>query len=159
MAGVRGAHAPHLGLRTHQGEVSFPGGRIEPGEAPMDGALPRGPEEIASIPPPSRSSASSTTWPRSPADRFAPFVGVLAGRPTTEPNPHEVEAVLHVPLAELADPDVFREEVWTFPGGRVQPITFFELVGDTVWGATAALLRQLLGIATGTLGRGDLDHS
>ena len=30
------------------------------------------------------------------------------------------------------------------PGGVVQPITFFELVGDTVWGATASLLRQLL---------------
>ena len=33
-----------------------------------------------------------------------------------------------------------------FPGGYDQPITFFELVGDTVWGATAALLRQLLGM-------------
>ena len=38
----------------------------------------------------------------------------------------------------------------------MRPITFFELVGDTVWGATAALLRQLLGFVTGTLGRGDL---
>ena len=35
---------------------------------------------------------------------------------------------------------------------------FFELHGDTVWGATAAMLRQLLGLLTGTLARGDLDH-
>jgi len=55
-----------------------------------------------------------------------------------------VEAVLHVPLSELLDPRVFREEQWRFPSGRIQPITFFELVGDTVWGATASLLRQLL---------------
>ena len=40
----------------------------------------------------------------------------------------------------------------------MRPITFFELVGDTVWGATAALLRQLLGFVYGTLGRGDLGH-
>ncbi len=89
---------------------------------------------------------------------IVPFVGALPGRPDTRPNPAEVEAVLHVPLAELLDPAIFREEIWTFPGGYDQPITFFELVGDTVWGATAALLRQLLGIVTGTLGRGDLDH-
>ena len=46
----------------------------------------------------------------------------------------------------------------TFPGGDPRPIYFFELVGDTVWGATANLLRQLLGAGTGTLGRGDLNH-
>ena len=33
-----------------------------------------------------------------------------------------------------------------------------ELHGDTVWGATAAMLRQLLGLLTGTLARGDLAH-
>ena len=35
-------------------------------------------------------------------------------------------------------------------GDRERPITFFELHGDTVWGATAAMLRQLLAIATGS---------
>ena len=42
--------------------------------------------------------------------------------------------------------------------GVDRPIWFFELVGDTVWGATAAMLRQLLGIVTGTVGRGELGH-
>jgi 8-oxo-dGTP pyrophosphatase MutT (NUDIX family) len=147
------------GLRTHRGEVSFPGGRVEPGERPVDGARRETWEEIGLDP--------ATVEVIGELDHLAtvasgsvilPFVGVLPGRPETRPNPHEVEAVLHVPLRELLDPAVFREERWTFPDGHQQPITFFELVGDTVWGATAALLRQLLGIATGTLGRGDLDH-
>ena len=73
----------------------------------------------------------------SSGSEIVPFVGALPGRPDTTPNPAEVEAVLHVPLAELLDPAIFREEIWTFPGGYDQPITFFELVGDTVWGATA----------------------
>ena len=147
------------GLRTHQGEVSFPGGRIEPGEAPVDGARREAHEEIGLDPGTVEIIGELDHLATVSSGSFiVPYVGVLPARPDTHPNPAEVEAVLHVPLAELADPANFREERWTFPDDRVQPITFFELVGDTVWGATAALLRQLIGIATGTLGRGDLDH-
>ena len=53
---------------------------------------------------------------------------------------------------------IFREERWTFPWAEDRPIFFFELVGDTVWGATGAMLRQLLGLVTGTVARGELDH-
>jgi 8-oxo-dGTP pyrophosphatase MutT (NUDIX family) len=147
------------GLRTHEGEVSFPGGRVEPGESAVDGALREAKEEIDLDP--------STVEVIGELDHLAtvtsrsfivPYVGALPGRPEAHPNPAEVEAVLHVPLAELLEPDNFRQEIWTFPGGDPRPIYFFELVGDTVWGATANLLRQLLGAVTGTLGRGDLDH-
>lgn len=163
---AHGARVAHVvltrrtwGMRTHQGEVSFPGGRVEPGESPVDGACREAQEEIgldpASIEIIGELDHLATV---SSGSFIVPYVGVLPDRPRTVPSPAEVEAVLHVPLAELLDPAIFREEIWTFPGGRVQPITFFELVGDTVWGATASLLRQLLGIVTGTLGRGDLDH-
>ena len=54
--------------------------------------------------------------------------------------------MLHVPLSELTDPEAWREETWllgeAFGGERT--MTFFELHGDTVWGATAAVLRRLL---------------
>jgi 8-oxo-dGTP pyrophosphatase MutT (NUDIX family) len=147
------------GLRTHRGEVSFPGGRVEPGESPADGARREAEEEIALDPALVEIIGELDHLATvSSGSEIVPFVGALPGRPATAPNPAEVEAVLHVPLAELLDPANFREELWTFPGGHQQPITFFELVGDTVWGATAALLRQLLGVVTGTLGRGDLDH-
>ena len=85
-------------------------------------------------------------------------MAALPGRPDTVANPAEVSEVLHVPIAELLDPAIFREERWTFPWAEDRPIFFFELVGDTVWGATGAMLRQLLGLATGTLTRGELDH-
>ena len=85
---------------------------------------------------------------------IVPYVAALPGRPDTVANPAEVSEVLHVPIAELLDPAIFREERWTFPWAEDRPIFFFELVGDTVWGATGAMLRQLLGLATGTRHRG-----
>jgi 8-oxo-dGTP pyrophosphatase MutT (NUDIX family) len=147
------------GLRTHQGEVSFPGGRVEPGESPADGALREAKEEIDLDPSQVELVGEldhlTTITGRS---YVVPYVGALPGRPDCQPNPTEVAAVLHVPLHELADPAIYREEIWTFPGGMDRSIYFFELEGDTVWGMTAAMLRQLLGIVTGTLGRGDLGH-
>ena len=94
---------------------------------------------------------------------IVPFVALLPDVPVLEPNPSEVDAVLHVPVRELLLDEVYREERWTFstPPPWVPPdlvatdeptersIFFFELVGDTVWGATAAMVRHLLGTALG----------
>jgi 8-oxo-dGTP pyrophosphatase MutT (NUDIX family) len=142
--------SPHL--RKHRWEVAFPGGRRDDvdeslwatarreayEEIGLDPSLPRMIGELDSFV--TVSSVSLVT----------PLVAVLPGRPNgLVPAPDEVEAILDVPLAELLLDEVFREERWPI-GELVRPITFFELVGDTVWGATAAMLRQLLAIGTGT---------
>lgn len=139
-------------LRKHRHEVAFPGGRHDPTDPSLwHTALREAHEEIALDP----------TLPRfiGELDRFvtvssvslvSPQVAVLPERPAKlRAAADEVERILHVPLAELLRDDVFREELWPI-GNGLRPITFFELVGDTVWGATAAMLRQLLAIATGT---------
>lgn len=131
-------------LRTHRGEVSFPGGRSEPGEGPVDTALREAAEEVALDPaevePLGELDHLTTVTRRA---YIVPVVALLPGRPVLRPFDVEVDAVLHVPLAELLDRRTYREERW----GSVdlnRPVYFFELVGDTVWGATASLLRQLL---------------
>lgn len=146
-------------LSSHQGEVSFPGGRLEPGETAVAGALREAKEEI-DLDPSSVEIVGELDHlgTVTSASFIVPLVGILPGRPVTAPNPAEVDAVLHVPLAELLDPAIFREEQWTFPGGADRRIFFFELASDTLWGATAAMLRQMLGVVTGTLGRGDIAH-
>ena len=80
---------------------------------------------------------------------IVPFVGELPGRPELVASPREVELVLHVPLSELLADGVFREERWGIPP-QDRPIYFFEVVGDTIWGATGSMLRTLLSIVTGT---------
>ena len=146
-------------LRSHSGEVSFPGGGQDEGEDLWETALREAREEIA--------LDTSVVERLGELDHLAtvtsrsfivPYVAALPGRPETTPNPGEVSAVLHVPVAELLDPAIFREERWQLPWAEDRPIFFFELTGDTLWGATAAMLRQLLGLVTGTLTRGQLDH-
>lgn len=139
-------------MRSHSLEVSFPGGaRDEEDESLWHTAVREAQEEIGLEP--------STVSPIGALDRFVtvgsrslvhPFVAVLPERPGgLVPEPAEVASILHVPLSELLLDEVFREEFWPI-GGAERPITFFELRGDTVWGATAAMLRQLLSIATGS---------
>jgi hypothetical protein len=79
---------------------------------------------------------------------IVPVLGLLPGRPEVTANPGEVDAVLFVPLAELLHPEVFREERWGDEELH-RPVYFFELLGDTVWGATAAMLRQMLALLLG----------
>ena len=137
-------------LRTHKGEVSFPGGRADPGETYLQTALREAFEEVAmdpeSVEPLGELDHLTTVTRRA---YIVPVVGLLPGRPDLTPNPGEVDQILHVALSELMDPEVFREEMWG-SGETARPIYFFDLVGDTVWGATAALLRQLLARLTGT---------
>jgi len=137
-------------LRTHRGEVSFPGGRSDPGEDPLTTAVREAWEEVGLDPqlvePVGQLDHLTTVTRRA---YIVPVVSLVARPPVLRPNPSEVEHVLEVPLNELMRPDVFREERWG-PPELSRPVYFFDLHGDTVWGATAALLRQLLALLTGT---------
>jgi 8-oxo-dGTP pyrophosphatase MutT (NUDIX family) len=144
-------------LRSHRGEVSFPGGRLDGSETPEQAALREAAEEIGLDPAPvelvGRLTAVSTF---SSDSTITPVVGILGARPRLVASPTEVEHVFDVALAELADPSVFREEWWTVPGRGPSvdlsptmadvafPVWFFELPDDTVWGATARMLVDLL---------------
>jgi 8-oxo-dGTP pyrophosphatase MutT (NUDIX family) len=132
-------------LRSHRGEVSFPGGRQEPGETLWETALREAWEEIdldrSGVQPLGELDHLSTVTSRS---FIVPYVGLLPGRPDLEANEDEVDAILHVPVSELLDPAIYRQELWEI-GDVERPIHFFELVGDTLWGATASVLVDLLG--------------
>jgi 8-oxo-dGTP pyrophosphatase MutT (NUDIX family) len=146
-------------LRTHTGEVSFPGGRLDTGESPEDGARREAAEEVgldtAALELVGRLSELRTF---SSSSSITPVVGLLPGRPALAPNPAEVEHVFDVALADLAADGVFREERWRVPGRPRTPFTdaegwfpvwFFELPHDIVWGATARMLVELLRLALG----------
>ena len=138
-------------LRHHAHEVAFPGGRHEPGDADLWTTAVREAQEEVGIDP-------STIRRIGELDSFVtvgsrtlvtPFVAVTDHRPALKRDPTEVELIRHVSFHELLLDEVWREEVWPLPHLGLRAVTFFELVGDTVWGATGAMLRQLLAIASG----------
>jgi len=137
-------------LRSHRGEVSFPGGGQETNEDLRATALRESHEETG-LDPASVDIIGELDHLETVTSRsfITPFVGALPGRPALEPNPAEVEKILHVRLVDLFDPDVFREERWGLPP-LDRPIYFFEVVGDTIWGATAFMLRNFLALLSGT---------
>ena len=141
-----------MALRNHRGEISFPGGRVDAGETVDQAALREAFEEVALDPAAVRLVGHlepiSTVVSLS---HIVPVVGVLAARPGLHPSEAEVDRVLWVPLAELLRDGTYREEHWGTPPTD-RPIHFFELDDETVWGATARLLHQLLRVAHRVVG-------
>lgn len=141
-------------MRTHRGEVSFPGGTEDPGDDfPVGTALREACEEVGLDPDAAEMAGALDPLTTFTSDRVVVPVVFLAGSPPTlVRSPHEVDGILRVPLHELVDPACYHQEVWTWgeaagvPSARNHPMHFFDLVGDTVWGATASMLDQLLSL-------------
>jgi 8-oxo-dGTP pyrophosphatase MutT (NUDIX family) len=136
-------------LRNHSGEISFPGGRIDADETPVEAALREAQEEVgldpASVHVHGELSHLTTIVSRS---YIVPVVGTLDERPQLTPHDREVARILWVPIADLVLPTTYREEWWGTPP-LDRRMNFFELDDETIWGATAFILYELLGIVYG----------
>lgn len=138
-------------LRNHRGEVSFPGGRQDDGEALVDTAQREAWEEIG-LRPDDVDVVAELDHLITISSRSAvvPYVGVLPGRPLDlRPNPDEVELILTLPFRELLHDDTYHGELWDLWGAE-REMAFFRVEGDTIWGATARILHGLLSLIVAT---------
>lgn len=144
-------------LREHRGEVSFPGGRSDEGETPIDTALRETQEEVGIAP-----SAVTIKGSLSPLLTFAfqssifPVVGFLDEPPVMVTDPAEVEVAFSVALRDLLADGAYLQERWHRSATSFQsdpegyfPIYFYRLPEDLLWGATARVVTELLCIVTG----------
>src|SRR5436190_21755135 len=133
-------------LRSHGGEIAFPGGKFEQGESfPVTTALREAQEEIGLDPaslevlgllPPVFTVVSNYL--------ITPVVAYLpAGLGTLALQSSEVTEVILAPLQRLSDPAIAHTEQWS-PAGRVLTVYFYEYDAYQIWGATGGYLRVFL---------------
>lgn len=130
-------------MRRHPGQISFPGGRIDPDddgpvaaalrEAEEEIALPRGAVELVGM---------ADVYRTVTGFEVTPVVGVVPPGLTLRPQPGEVAAMFEAPLDYLLDPrrQIVRTVLWQ---GRERSYYEIEWEGRRIWGATAAMIVNL----------------
>ena len=129
----------------HKGQFSFPGGIVETWDGSrLETALREAKEEIG-LPASAVEVLGTLDDTETRATQFVitPFVGLIRDPVSYTPDGKEIERVLEVPLEALLELANFRVEMWE-RNGEVQPVYFYEYEGETIWGATARILKQFL---------------
>jgi 8-oxo-dGTP pyrophosphatase MutT (NUDIX family) len=130
-------------MPTHAGHLSFPGGRPHPGDdGPVGTALREAQEEMGIEP---ASVEVLGFLPAVDTVQFSllvvPVVGRLPPTPTLVPSEREVDKVLTPRVADLADDSRWRSEDW-----RGRTVWFYDIEDEVLWGATAWMTRNMLGL-------------
>lgn len=134
-------------LKAHSGQVSFPGGRVEPQDASAEfTALREAEEEVGLKPEKVEILARLPDYFTRTGFRVTPVVGLLTPPLELVPDPGEVDEVFEVPLAFLLDPRNHRRQTREYQG---RSVGFYEMPYKTeageryIWGATAGMLVNL----------------
>jgi 8-oxo-dGTP pyrophosphatase MutT (NUDIX family) len=134
-------------LADHAGQISLPGGAVEPGESSELAAIRELNEELGVD-----ARSIELLGELSPIYLFrsnysiTPWLAVTRSRPNWQPNPAEVAELVALPLAVLLDPKTTTVEVWQDQGVAFQ-VPALRYQGHVIWGATAMILAELAALA------------
>jgi 8-oxo-dGTP pyrophosphatase MutT (NUDIX family) len=131
-------------LRSHQGQVSFPGGRQDPEDRHLRVTALREAEEEIGLPATAVEVIGYLDdYPTLTGYRVTPVVGLVRRPPPAwRPAVAEVADIFEMPLQRALDPATFRQKTLLRDGLRL-PFYEFDHDGHRVWGATAGILKAL----------------
>lgn len=136
-------------LQDHAGQISFPGGRAEPGDRDALATALREAEEEVGLP---RTFVTPVgrldTYITRTGFEVTPIVGLVASPPALAPDPFEVAEVFEVPLSFIIDP-ASRQRHSRLYAGQTRYFYVFPWRGYYIWGATAGMLVNLADLLRG----------
>lgn len=129
-------------LRTHAGQIAFPGGRLDEGEHAVDAALREAEEELGLLPSAVEVAGALDEYRTVTGYVVTPVIGAIPPDLPLRPHEHEVADWFEAPLAYLLDPSNQQLQSAVFAGleRRYWQIGWN---GRRIWGATAAMLVNL----------------
>jgi 8-oxo-dGTP pyrophosphatase MutT (NUDIX family) len=131
-------------LRSHAGQVAFPGGKVDEGdESHIAAALREAHEELNILPAQVEVIGVADTYFSGSGYSIAPVVGVIPPDLALQPNPEEVEDWFEVPLAFLLDPanSIKKQAAWNGQQRSYYDIQWGE---RRIWGVTAGIIANLM---------------
>ena len=129
-------------MRSHPGQVAFPGGKLDAGEDAVEAALREAHEELALDPAKVRVIGATDRYLTGTGFDVTPVLGVIPPDLPLVPNPGEVESWFEVPLAMLFDRSNYAEQRTMWKGAERR---YYEMhyEGYRIWGVTAAIIFNL----------------
>ena len=134
-------------VKTHQGQISFPGGMRDKGDKTLrDTALREAEEEIGLRPEDVNVLGELDDEITTTSNYIVtPFIATIPWPYHFVPNKEEVAKIISVPVAALMDKDCRKPETENLNGKNVRSFAYY-YQGTRIWGATARILNKLLGI-------------
>jgi 8-oxo-dGTP pyrophosphatase MutT (NUDIX family) len=131
-------------LRSHAGQISFPGGRVDPEDSgPLACALREAQEEIGLLPDYVEPLGYLDSYRTGTGFQVVPVVGLVRPGFTLALDPVEVAEAFEVPLRFLMDPANHRRESREWRGGRRRSFYAIPYAERYIWGATAGMLKNM----------------
>lgn len=133
---------------VHSGQISFPGGKMEPTDANATATALREAEEELNIPQTEVQVLGKLTELYIPPSNFMvyPTVGFLPRRPHFLPSLQEVAQIIEVPLGQLLDPQQPQLVSHLVRPEMKRDVPAYYIQGHVIWGATGMMLHELLAI-------------
>ncbi len=132
----------HADMRTHAGQIAFPGGRIDEGEDARAAALREAHEELALDPATVHVVGQADPYRTVTGYSVTPIIGVVPPNFALVPHPAEVADWFEAPLDFVLDP-INQQLMTTEYQGHTRHYYQINWQGRPIWGATAAMLVNL----------------
>ena len=134
--------------KNHPGQIALPGGAMEENETLEKTALREAFEEVGIIPDNVEILGKMTPLPV-PVSKYmiTPFIGITNNEPKWNINRQEVDELIILKYTDLIDSNNGYYEDWNLNGNMLR-VPIFKIMNKDIWGATAAVLSELIDLSS-----------